>query len=213
MAFFAQRSLDSAGLITLAAWRSALAYALNRTIDRTESAVWTERLVADGAAITVAVDGHRGHYLAPAAAAPQLRELLDGAVPAGWPTKPPATGAAVSLLSPLDPIVKGDRAERFFGFEHLWEIYKPPAKRRWGPFTMPILYGDALVGRADPRLDREAGTLHLNGIWLESPGLAEDPSFATALAEAIRELVRFLGAGQVELYTTEPAALGRHLAL
>lgn len=205
--FFARKIVGQAGLITPGSWRSAMAYALERKIDRTEATAWIDRLVADGEAITVRIDGHRGHYLVPGDAAAQLRDLADGRVPAGWKGRRSTKTAEARLLSPLDPIVRRERAKAFFDFEHIWEIYKPAEKRRWGPFTMPLLYGDGLVGRVDPRIDRETGTLHLNGIWLDVPDLAGDPAFATALTSGIRDLATFVGAERTELHHCDPTPL------
>jgi hypothetical protein len=73
------------------------------------------------------------------------------------------------------------RAKTVFGFEYTWEIYTPVHKRRWGPHTMPVLWGDRLVARVDPRLDRSTGTLVINGLWLEDPALAKDEAFAAAM--------------------------------
>ena len=47
---------------------------------------------------------------------------------------------------------------------------------------MPILWGDRLVGRFDPKLDRTTNTLVINGLWLEDPALAKDEAFGEALA-------------------------------
>lgn len=211
--FFAQKTLAEMGLVSPGSWRSAMAYALNRKIDRSEAAEWIEEMLASGTAIKVSVEGVRGWHLAPGEAEPQLRDLLDGGVPAGWETVPSSGNVEVSLLSPLDPIVARKRAREFFDFQHIWEIYKPADKRRWGPFTMPILYGDALVGRVDPRMDRETDTLHLNGIWLDTPDLASDRVFAASLASKIHALARFLDADRIELHTCDPDVLNSRLPL
>ena len=44
-----------------------------------------------------------------------------------------------------------------FDFEYVWEGFFPPAKRRWGYYVLPILFGDRFVGRIEPRIDRERG--------------------------------------------------------
>lgn len=205
--FFARKVVARAGLIAPGSWRSTMAQALHRKIDRAEATTWIDRLIAGGEAITVQVEGHRGHYLALGDATAQLHDLVDGTVPAAWKGKRASADAEVRLLSPLDPIVGRDRAKAFFDFEHIWEIYKPAEKRRWGPFTMPLLYGDALVGRVDPRMDRDTGTLHLNGIWVETPDLVSDDTFLSALSASIRELATFLGADRTELHHCDPGTL------
>lgn len=75
--FFARKILAQAGLITPGSWRSTMAYALNRKIDRAGATAWIDRLVGDGEAITVAVEGHRGRYLAPRDATAQLQDLAE----------------------------------------------------------------------------------------------------------------------------------------
>ncbi len=96
-----------------------------------------------------------------------------------------------ALLSPFDRLVfDRARAEALFGFEYVLEMYKPAAKRRWGYFALPILHGDALVGKLDAKADRKAGVLrvfrvHADGEW--RPGTAE------AVHAEIRALADWLG--------------------
>lgn len=211
--FFAEKVLKQAGLITPGTWHSSMSYLLHRKIERTEAAGWIDELLAEGSAVSVAVEGHRGRYLVSGDAMSNLQDLANGAVPADWGTKRSLANPQVRLLSPLDPIVKAERAKAFFDFEHLWEIYKPAAKRRWGPFTMPILYGDALVGRVDPRMDRDMAVLHVNGLWLETPDLTEDTKFTAALAREIQSLATFLGAEQIRVHASEPTVLRKNMSL
>ena len=52
-------------------------------------------------------------------------------------------------------------------FDYVWEVYVPEQKRRWGYYVLPVLFGDRLVGRIEPRLDRATKTLRILGIWWE----------------------------------------------
>jgi uncharacterized protein YcaQ len=101
---------------------------------------------------------------------------------------PGGRDAGVAFLAPLDPLCwDRDLLRRLFGFDYVWEVYVPAPKRRWGYYVLPLLYGDRLVGRIEPRIERRAANLRVAGLWWE-PGfhpLAEDgfvAAFAAALA-------------------------------
>jgi len=76
-----------------------------------------------------------------------------------------------ALLSPLDRLVfDRDRMARLFGFDYQLEMYKPASQRRWGYWALPVLHGDALVGKLDATADPAAGVLrvgavHEDGRW------------------------------------------------
>jgi uncharacterized protein YcaQ len=72
----------------------------------------------------------------------------------------------VTVLSPFDGLVKDrDRAESLWGFRYRLEMYVPKAKREYGYYVLPLLVGDRVVGRVEPRFDRKAGKLELLGAW------------------------------------------------
>ena len=65
--------------------------------------------------------------------------------------------SGVTFLAPLDPFVwDRDFLRRLYDFDYVWEVYVPERKRRWGYYVLPVLFGDRLVGRIEPRIDRKA---------------------------------------------------------
>ena len=117
---------------------------------------------------------------------PLLTQLLSGA----W--EPQTT-----LLSPFDNLIcDRERVEQLFDFQYRIEIYVPKDKREYGYYVMPILHGDQLIGRIDPRMDRKTGTLHIQAMYTE-PDAPIDATTAPAVRDAIERLATFLGAKQV----------------
>ena len=110
------------------------------------------------------------------------------------------------LLSPFDNLIC-DRARTLamWDFDFTIEIYLPKAQRKWGYYVMPILRGDRLVGRIDPKMDRASGTLMVNTTYAE-PHAQDDSEAAEAIAQSVEELARFLGARRVKYGRRKPMA-------
>jgi hypothetical protein len=88
----------------------------------------------------------------------------------GWQAHPDAEDRPVpdraTLLSPFDRLVYDrDRAEALWGFRYRLEMYVPKAKREYGYYVLPLVVGDRLAGRAEPRFDPKTKTLELLGAW------------------------------------------------
>jgi uncharacterized protein len=158
-------------------------------------------LVEDGTLFPVQIEGLRQPRYVLAEEEPVLEAAAEPRVPA----------PSVTFLAPLDPLMWDRRLVRdLFGFEYLWEIYVPAAKRRHGYYVLPILFGDRLVGRIEPRYERRDQALRMLGIWFEEgfEPMAE-PGFLQALGGAVDAYAAFVGAKSVTWPRTRP---GRDIA-
>jgi uncharacterized protein YcaQ len=146
-----------------------------------------EELVAAGELVSVEVEDVRGK-----------RFVLEKEV--GLLEAPPEPQPSVAFLSPFDPLV-WDRGllGSLFGFEYVWELFLPPAKRRWGWYVLPMLFRDRLVGRIEPRIDRAGGHVQVLDLWWED-GFAprRTEGFVGAMRDALRAYLRFSGATRLE---------------
>jgi len=146
-----------------------------------------EELVERGDVIPVDVEGVRGKRLV-------LRDEV------GMLEDPPEPSASVAFLSPFDPVVWDRRLlGDLFGFDYVWELFVPPEKRRWGWYVLPIVFGDRLVGRLEPRIDRDHARVQILDVWWEdgfAPGRAK--GFADAMRDALRAYLRFAKATTVD---------------
>ena len=157
-----------------------------------------EAMVADGDLIEVQVEGWKAvHYVLGSDAA-VLADVSAGRVPTAWTPLETSTTQEVVFLAPLDHVCARGRAKVLFGFDYVWEVYKPEHQRKFGYYTLPILWGDRLVARFDSKLDRKTSTFVVLGLWLEEEDQGLDDAFAEALACGFARFVRFLGASKLD---------------
>ena len=157
-----------------------------------------EALLADGDIIEVQVEGWKAVHYALGSDAKALGDLSAGQVPEAWTPLGTTTTEEAVFLAPLDNVSARGRAKVLFGFDYVWEVYKPEGQRRFGYYTLPILWGDRLVARFDSKLDRTTNTFVILGLWLEDEALGKDEAFAEALARGFARFVTFLGANKLE---------------
>ena len=146
-----------------------------------------EELVETGEIVPVDVEGVRGRRFV-------IRDdvaLLDA---------PPDPPPSVAFLPPFDWLV-WDRPllASLFEFDYVWELFFPPAKRRFGWYVLPILFRDRFVGRIEPKIDRAAGRVDVLGLWWEDgfePRRVD--GFFDAMRAALAAYVRFAGATSLQ---------------
>ena len=104
----------------------------------------------------------------------------------------------MTFLAPVDNVSARSSRTPLRHLDYVWEVYKPEQQRRFGYYTLPMLWGDRLVARFDSKLDRTTNTFVILGLWLENEALGKDEAFAEALACGFARFVRFLGASKLD---------------
>lgn len=152
-------------------------------------------LIDEGEAARVSVGGSSGaEYLA-------LTRHMDET-----PTRP-LRNRRMRILSPFDPVVAHrDRAADIFGFDYKLEAYTPAKQRRYGHFTLPLLWGEEFVGRLEAKAERKAGRLVVRNVWLE-PGVDPATEPAGDLAEELGGFAAFNGCPEIQVDGSDDGAL------
>jgi uncharacterized protein YcaQ len=198
------------GMAREPSWKTAFGEYIHRKVTAKEAAERIERLIGQGEIARVRVEGFRENFLIRSSDQPHLSELEAGRIPKTWKSKGPSTEEEVTLLAPLEIVSARGRAKKVFDFDYVWEVYKPAHQRKWGYYTLPILYGDDLVARLDPKLDRATNTLHILGFWLEDDA-PKDGAFADALANGLKRFAGMIGARKIDLGGIKPLKMRLHL--
>ncbi len=132
---------------------------------------------------------------------PLLQRAADGDIKAERTT----------FLAPFDSLFWAqNRDQKLWGFNQLLECYKPADQRVYGYFCLPILHKDRLIGRFDPKLDRQSGVLHLKALYLE-PGIEPDDELVAGVANAMRDFLSWHRAKGLKIEQSNPATFGDKL--
>jgi uncharacterized protein YcaQ len=146
-----------------------------------------QELVERGALVPVDVEGVRGKRFVLA----EEIALLQA---------PPESTPSVAFIAPFDPLL-WDTALllSLFAYDYVWEGFFPAAKRRWGYYVLPIVFGGRFVGRIEPRIDRNRARVEVLNVWWED-GFAPRGAdgFVEAMRDALRDYLRFAGADCID---------------
>ena len=139
-------------------------------------------LLADKKIEAVMVEGIKVPFYYRAEDDELMRNVLDGCAD----LKP-----RMSFIAPLDPLL-WDKSLilALWGFSYSWEIYTPAVKRKYGYYTLPIIYGDRFVGRIEAVPDRKEGILQMKGLWWE-PGVRQTKALQSAFERALIRFAKF----------------------
>ena len=104
----------------------------------------------------------------------------------------------MSFIAPLDPLL-WDKALilALWDFKYSWEIYTPVSKRKYGYYTLPIVYGDRFVGRIEAVPDHNRSALHVKGLWWEQ-GIRQTKALNSALEKTLCGFAKFNDCKTVE---------------
>ncbi|MBN1579929.1 MAG: YcaQ family DNA glycosylase [Anaerolineae bacterium] len=131
-------------------WRRGNKKALSEAIDE---------LVDSGEMVAVEIDGQQGPPWY--ALAERIEQVTDAA--AG-----DQDSASLHILSPFDNLVILRRwTEALYDFRYRIECYTPEAKRQYGYFALPVLWGEQFVARVDTKADRKTQTLIVRQLTFE----------------------------------------------
>lgn len=159
-----------------------------------------KRLEKQSRLMTVEVEG----WQAPGYIHPDNRKQVEAAAKGKIPH------SKTTFLSPFDPLVwDRKRALELFNFDYKIEVYTPAPKRKYGYFSLPILYNNALIGRLDPKAYRKEGIFEVKALHLE-PDVVVDDALVSELKSALQACAAWHKTPQVIVrYATEPGLAER----
>lgn len=138
-------------------------------------------LAADKRILPVMVEGIKAQFFYRAEDEELMRDILEERAD----LKP-----RMSFIAPLDPLL-WDKALilSLWDFRYSWEIYTPADKRKYGYYTLPIIYGDRFVGRIEAVPNRKEGVLCVKGLWWE-PDVRQTKAMNAALERALKQFAK-----------------------
>jgi uncharacterized protein YcaQ len=118
----------------------------------------------------------------------------------------PLARKKLHILSPFDNLlIQRKRTSAIFGFDYLLECYVPVHKRKFGYFSLPILWNGKLVARMDSKADRKDKVFHIHELTLEA-SLKNTEEFAAALHKELQLFLKFNKCTAVRLHKTSPTS-------
>ncbi|UCH56612.1 MAG: YcaQ family DNA glycosylase [Candidatus Bathyarchaeota archaeon] len=194
MRFLALRTIGCLGLTkapNLRWYYLPWSVAMKRTSKQWQATL--DELVDKGVAIRFTVEGERQPYYCLGEDANRMEDLEDG-----------FEFEDVRFLTNFDNMLwDKNRVKELFGFEKKLEAYIPASERKYGYFNLPILYGDRLVGRIVPKMNRKKRALIIHSVWHE-PWFKPDEIFEDSFSETLEDFARFNGADMIDIMEDKP---------
>lgn len=146
-------------------------------------------LLEEGKILEIQVEGLKNHLYCNAEDLPLVERVLGDEV-----FKP-----RCEFLAPLDCFL-WDRnlIKELFGFDYRWEIYTPVAKRKYGFYVLPVLYGERFAGRIEAVAEKKTGTLVVKNIWFED-GVRQTKKLSAGIEKCVKRFAKFNGCWEVQM--------------
>ncbi len=184
--FLVRRTLGMLGL----APKGELRWGHKRQVDFVQRAL--NELIDSGEVGSVEVNGLDEPFYA-------LTDYLNGSLRGRKPQ--------VHILSPFDNLtIRRQWLKALFDFDYRLECYLPSAKRAYGYFCLPVLWGTEFVGRLDAKADRKNRTFIVRNFAFES-AVKKDDALLLALADRLCAFATFNGCDQVVIEKTVPSKM------
>ena len=148
-----------------------------------------ETLTEEGKVSPVVVEGIKQPFYYRTDDSELMRDVLEGTAD----LKP-----RMSFIAPLDPLMwDKSLVLALWGYQYSWEIYTPATKRRYGYYTLPILFGDRFVGRIEAVADRKTGVLVVRNVWWED-GIRRTKKLYSTLEQTLKKFAKFNDCKEIE---------------
>lgn len=208
--FFARKTIAIPNMMREKRFAYEWKYAIGRDVSIEEAREKLNEMYEQKVITSINLEGSKDKWMVFSKDLPLLETLEAGRIPKAWKPLKTTTEEEVTLFAPLEMVSARGRAKLVFDFDYTWEVYVPAPKRKWGYYVLPILYGDDLVARLDPKLDRKTNTLHILGFWLENDA-PKDESFASALAKGITRFGNMIRADKIDVSGIKQAKIRSYL--
>ncbi|MBL4592507.1 MAG: YcaQ family DNA glycosylase [Flavobacteriales bacterium] len=115
------------------------------------------------------------------------------------------------ILSPFDNlIIQRNRIKEIFNFNYQIECYVPEKKRKFGYYSLPILYGNEFVARLDAKADRQTKLFTVKGIWFET-GFKPTDVFYKSFSLQLESFSKFCGCKKIKINNVSPNSFKKEL--
>ena len=107
----------------------------------------------------------------------------------------------VKFLAPLDNMIwDRDMISELFDFNYRWEVYTPAAKRKYGYYVLPVIYGNQFIARFEPEKTASDEPFSIKS-WYWEPGIEVTEEMLEAIDLAISNFTEYLGVPRFKSYT------------